>query len=90
MSAVQENNGNSISDIVMDVQSKSNVSVRNLITYTKYSLLALASIVILFIKSKIILILKKSCKICAPKKKPLTPTRKTPKKRHKTSEESEN
>ena len=90
MSAVQENNGNSISDIIMDVQAKSNVyQFGNWMTYTKYGLLALASIVILIIISKIVLILKNTCKICSPKKKSSRQPRKTSRQHHKKSEESE-
>jgi hypothetical protein len=59
MSQMQETNANSISDLVMDVQTKSNVwTASSWIQYIKYGLLGIALLIILGIIIKIALVFK--------------------------------
>ena len=59
MSQMQESNVNSISDLVMNVQTQSHVwTASNWIQYIKYGLLSIAAIIVLGIIVKIIMIFK--------------------------------
>ena len=68
--AMQENHGNSISDIIMDVKSKSNVyKFGNYLNYLRYFVIGIIGLIMLTIITKVLLLFKTTFQACFKEKK---------------------